>query len=115
MHRYDLAKSQLHCVCAGHRDLVYDLCWVRFPQTEEAQRAKTAGAGGQSRLEELLDDAADLALVSASSDGTAQVFEIPRFAEWGRALAPSAMDSRTMNRVALMGRKRGRRGRCVQV
>ena len=28
---FDLAKSQVHCVLHGHRELIYDLHWVCLP------------------------------------------------------------------------------------
>jgi hypothetical protein len=31
---FDLQKAQLHCVCHGHRELVYDMSWVLLPEAE---------------------------------------------------------------------------------
>lgn len=114
---FDLAKAQVHCVCHGHRELVYDMAWVACPasggSTTAAAGQQTPGAGGDappnaaagqdggaaapaqakkpdinsagvSPMDELPGQ-----LVTASSDGTVMVFEIPAEREWRSAINPS--------------------------
>ncbi|CAD7945652.1 unnamed protein product [Amoebophrya sp. A120] len=118
---FDLAKAQVHCVCQGHRELVYDLSWVTLPSTSGgasagggpsqggdggagggAQPGSTSNlpgqqdSGGPSSRASLKAPAPDQntddlpgQLVSASSDGTVMVFEIPEEREWRTAIAAS--------------------------
>ncbi|CAD7958783.1 unnamed protein product [Amoebophrya sp. A25] len=84
---FDLARQQLHCVCHGHRDLVYDLFWIPNP----ADGNSAAGARRTGGKEDAAGTTEDVpgCLVTASSDGTAIVFQIPRDREPNVAIAPA--------------------------
>eukprot|EP00392_Amoebophrya_sp_AT5.2_P011588 g11667.t1 len=100
---FDLAKAQVHCVCHGHRELVYDMAWVACPASgggsttaasgqqppggdapPNAAAGQDGGAAAPAQADELPGQ-----LVTASSDGTVMVFEIPAEREWRSAINPS--------------------------
>ena len=122
---FDLAKSQVHCVLHGHRELIYDMHWVSLPvgdgsdqntgalgssdpiqdkldaikasvrQSNSMAGSKLYGDDNSSQeqpmnaTEQLLQADFPCCLVTASSDGTSMVFEIPEDRNWKTPIYPS--------------------------